>query len=183
VILESLQNQSGGNNDAGLKRTFYIGLHNQVATWPTKAVAPATYAAVVTNDAAVAMTSGNQMYELELTVDKGSSLVTTSQGSKGSLSAKNDLKGVQAKVSASMAGWLEHHKNDELIGITSDLDGQLRFHGAEDLPLMMESFEIQGGGQVGEDRMVTFTLASVGRISSFYGTVAAPLAIPLTPAI
>lgn len=181
-VIESVITPTGGDNDAGLKRTFFFGLAADVLTDAIFASSPTTYAGKMTNTAAIAMKSTKRMWELQVTIEKDNALDSESQGEFGSLSAKNVVRGVQAKVTAAMAGWLEQHKNDEMIFLVSELNGQLRKVGTLDLPAMIESFKITGGGKVSDAKNVAFNIFSVGRIASFYGTPAAPLAVPLTPA-
>jgi hypothetical protein len=181
-VIESLSTPTGGNNDAGLKRTYFFGLAADVLTDATFAGSPTTYAAKVTNDATLAMKTGKRMWELQVTIEKDNALDSESQGEFGSLSAKNVIRGVQARVTADMAGWIEEHKNDELIFIVQELSGQLRKVGTLDLPAMIESFKITGGGKVSDAKNVSFNIFNVGRVASFFGTVATPLAVPLTPA-
>lgn len=183
MILEDVKNPLGGNNDAGLKRTFYFGLAADVETWPTTAAIPATYAEKIELSSEVVMKSTKQMFALEVTVNKDNALDSESAGEMGSLSAKNMLRGLSARVTSSMLGWLEEHKNDELFFIVEENTDQLLFVGDEAVPAMFENFNVTRGGKVEDPKQITFSIVNFGRLSKYYGTVAAPLAIPLTPAL
>lgn len=181
-MIEDVLKPSGTENGAGLKRTIYFGLADQVETWPTLPSSPSNYEDLVTHDAAVAMQIGEQMYSFYATIRK-SSLETLSAGSRGSLTAINRLKIVRAEISAAVVGFIKQHKNDEMIFIVEDLNGKPRFLGTEDLPAMFEEFNIPTGGDVTDEHDVSITIESVGPEATFYGTAASPLAIPLTPAV
>jgi mannose-6-phosphate isomerase-like protein (cupin superfamily) len=182
-VIEEVNNALGGNNDAGLKRNYYFGLAADVAVWPTQEAAPATYAEKTTQTAAVEMATGKRMWPVQMTVNSDNGLKSESAGSVGSLSAKNSLRGKNARINAEMCGWLEEHKNDELFFIVEGNNGQLMFFGSENVPAMFASFNVDHGGKVDDEKMISFELDNFGRLPMFYGTIAAPLAIPLTPAV
>lgn len=182
MIIEDVSNPLGGNNDAGLKRTYYFGLAADVETWPSGEAAPATYAEKTVLTSEVVMKSTKQMWKLEVTVNKDNALDSESAGAVGSLSAKNMLRGLSARVTPELCGWLEEHKNDELFFIVEENTDQLLFFGEENVPAMFEEFKVQRGGKVEDEKQITFSLANYGRLPKFYGSVATPLAIPLTPA-
>jgi hypothetical protein len=182
AVLQSVETVSGGDNDAGLKRKFYFALHKDVLTWPSLAATPTTYAEKTTYTTPFVMKSTKRFWEIDLTTNKDNGLDSESAGSVGSLSSINKLRGLSARISPAIVGWIEEHKNDELVFIVEELDGQLKVVGDEGLPAMFESFMVQGGGKVGDDKQATFAITGPGRIAKYYGTVAVPLAIPLTPA-
>jgi len=180
-MIEDVLKPSGTENGAGLKRTIYFGLAASVATWPTLASSPSTYEDVMVHDAAIAMESGEQMYSFYATIRK-SSLESLSAGERGSKTAINRLQIMRAEISPSVLGFIEQHKNDEMVFIVEDLNGNPRILGTEDLPAMFEEFSIPTGADVSDEKDVKITIESVGPIAKFYGTAASPLAIPLTPA-
>jgi hypothetical protein len=177
-MIESVLNTTGGNNDAGLKRTVYFALASDVLTWPTKEAAPTTYEDLVLATGAFAMKSTKRFWEFEADVRKNK-ITSESAGERGSKSAINKLEVVRSRISASVLGFLEQHKNDELVFIVEELNGELRVLGAEDLPATIESFTINGGADVSDDRNVSFTAEAVGRLPMVY----TGQTIPLTPAV
>lgn len=182
MVLEDVENESGGNNDGGLKQNYYFGLASDVLTWPGETAAPATYAENVEQTSEVVMKTGKRMWYIQMTIERPNGLKSESAGSVGSLSAINTLRGQKAKINSSSVGWLEEHKNDDLFLIVEGINGQQRFIGSKDLPAKFRKFIVDGAETVDGDVMLDFEIASLGRIAKFYGTVAAPLAIPLTPA-
>ncbi len=175
--MEDVLNTTGGNNDAGLKRTIYFALAADVETWPTLPGSPATYEDLVLHDGAFAMKTGKQFFSFEAQVRK-SGLDTESAGERGSKSAVNRLEVMRSNISASVVGFLETHKNDEMVFIVEELNGDLRVIGDDDLPATIEDFKITGGKDVSDERSVSFTAESVGRVARYY----TGQAIPLTPA-
>ena len=182
MIIEDAQNQIGGDNDAGLKRTYYFGLAADVLTWPSGVDPATTYAEKMELTSEVVMKTGKQMFRAEMTVNSDNGLTSESAGSIGSLSAKNMLRGKNARINSAMCGWLEEHKNDELFFIVEGNNDQLFFFGAENVPAMFESFNVDHGGKVDDEKNLSFVLNNYGRLPKLYGKVATPLAIPLTPA-
>ncbi|MFT7239214.1 MAG: hypothetical protein ACI93L_003314 [Cyclobacteriaceae bacterium] len=179
--LENVTKGSGSTKGAGLKRRIYFGLVDEVETWPTENASPSTLEEVGTLSAAVAMSTGNQMYYFDATIRK-SSLTSTSAGQRGSKSALNKLEIVRAAITANVIGFIKQHMNDEMFFIVNDLSGQPRFIGEEDLPAMLEEFEIPSGADVSDEVDCKITFEHAGTISLMYGTEAVPLTIPLTPA-
>jgi hypothetical protein len=179
-FLEDVIGNQGGDNDAGLKRTIAVCRYDDIdlSAWPALA-AGGMYADKVTYDAAFAHIVGKKFWKFTVTVDKGSKLDSESAGSKGSLSAINNLTMVRVKIDATGAGWLEQHKNDELLFIVEELSGELRVVGDKDLPAMIKEFKLEGGGQVGDDKMLTMTVEAPGRIAKWY----TGQAISYTPAV
>ena len=179
--IENVVKASGSKKGAGIKRRIYFGLVDQVETWPTENASPSTYEELATLTAAVAMSSGNQMYYFDATIRK-SSLQSMSAGGRGSKVAKNKLEIIRAAMTAAVVGFIMQHKNDEMFFIVNDLEGQPIFIGEEDLPAMVEEFELGTGGDVDDEVDCKIIFEHAGRLPAFYGTVASPLAIPLTPA-
>jgi len=181
MAIENVLKGSGGNNGAGIKRTIYFGLSDDVLTWPALEASPTTYDELTTHTAAIAMKTGKQMFSFYATIRK-SSLESLAAGERGSKTSINRLIIVRSEVDASVFGFLEQHKNDEMVFIVEDLNGNLQVMGTEDLPAMIEDYSVNSGADVSDVKDLSITIESVGPLAKFYGTVAAPLAVPLTPA-
>ncbi len=179
--MENVLKESGQTEGAGLKRTVYFALAEDVLTWPTLEATPATYEEVMTHLAAFAMKTGKQFFSFEATVRK-SSLESLSAGERGSLSAINRLMVMRSGVSATVAGFIQFHKNDEMVFICNDLDGVPRVLGTKDLPAQITEFKEGSGADVSDEKSISFTVESVGPLAKWYGTKASPLSVPLTPA-
>lgn len=169
--LEEILNVDGGNNDGGLGINFFYARLSEISTFPKIPDAPANLAEKVTITDDFAFNTGGRFYKLQGTVEKNS-LESSSQGESGSLSAENALVITHKKISATMLGWLEECKNDDLVLLATDLAGQIRVVGSEHLPAMIMEFKVSGGAAVADARNVTLTVKSVGRIAPFYtGTI------------
>lgn len=181
-MIEDVLKPSGTENGSGLKRTIYFALADDVLTWPTLEASPATYEDLVTHIAAIAMKTGKKFWKFLASVRK-SSLETLSAGERGSKVAINRLNIVRAEISPAVVGFIEQHKNDELVVIVEDLNGNPRILGTEDLPVTLEEFSVPTGADVSDEKDVKITFESVGPMAKFYGTAASPLAVPLTEAV
>jgi len=179
--MEDILKESAQSEGAGLKRTIYFGLAQDVDVWPTLASNPTTYEAIMTHTAAFEMKTGKKFFKLEATVRKNS-LESLSAGERGSLSAINRLVVMRSGVSVDVAGFIQRHKNDEMVFICNDLDGIPRVLGTSDLPAQMIEFKEGSGTDVSDEKSISFTVESVGPIAKWYGTKASPLAVPLTEA-
>lgn len=180
--MENILNASAPSKGVGLKRTIYFGLVADIETWPELTSPATTYEDLATLNSVVVMKSTKQMYSFEATVRK-SSFNTMSAGQRGAKSAKNRLEIVQVVTSPALVGFLAKHQNDEMFFIINDLAGQARFIGDEDLPATCEEYELPSGADNGDEVDCKIVFEAVGAISQYYGTLALPLAIPLTPAL
>lgn len=174
---QDVLNPTGGDNDAGLKRTVYFCLLSEIDTFPAVAASPTTYAQRVTISDDIEFVSGSCFRKLELTIRK-SSLDNDAAGERHSKSSVNFAELYRARIDETMLGWLEEHKNDDMVFVIPQLDGKNRLLGSADLPATIENWEVRGGKDVSDPKGVMFRVESVGRIAPFYTG-----AISLTPAV
>lgn len=167
----------GGDNDPGVKQTVYVSRLSDILTFPTVVAVPTTYAERVTITADVVFQLGKCWKKLQLTVRK-SFLDGASAGERQSKGAINSFEGYIAKVTAELMGWVEEHKNDDLVFCIPMLDGTVRLLGSEDLPATIETWEAKGGADVNDPKYMMFKAEAVGRIAPFYEGD-----ISLTPAV
>ncbi len=176
-VINNISRSSGTDNKAGISRTIYFALAEDVATWPTLPASPTTYQDLVKHDGAFAMKTGKQFWSFKATVRR-SSLKFESAGERGSKSAVNRLEVIRATMDDDIFGFFESHKNDELVLIVEDLDDNLRVLGTEVLPAMIEEFSGDSGADVSDDKHCKFIAESVGDIARVY----TDQVVPLTPA-
>lgn len=165
--LEELKNVDGGHNDGGLKINFFVARNSEIATFPTVPENPATFAESVTITDPFVFNVGGRFYNIQGEVEKNS-LDANSQGEAGSLSAENPLSITIKKASPALQGFLEEIKNDHLVWLAEDLEGNTKTIGSEGLPAMIQEFKIIGGASVSDPRNVNIVIKSVGRIAPFY---------------
>ena len=176
-VISNITRSSGTDNKAGISRTIYFALAEDVQTWPTLPSGPATYQDLVKNDGAFAMKTGKQFWKFEATVRR-SKLTFESAGERGSKSVINRLEVIRATMDDDIFGFFESHKNDDLIFIVKDHEDNLRVLGTEDLPAKIEEFSGDSGADVSDDKHCKFIVESVGDIARVY----TGQTIPLTPA-
>jgi len=177
-MIAELLNNNAQDNMAGVKRTLYFALAADVDTWPAITSPATTYEELVTYTSGFTMSSTKQFFKFQATVRK-SSLNFESAGERGSKSSVNRLEVMRATLDKKIFGFLEAHKNDEMIWIVEDLNGDVRVLGEEDLPAMMEEFSGGTGADVADAKEVRFVIESVGNLPKFYNDQT----IPLTPAV
>ena len=117
------KNLPNGENMGGITQKVYFGYHADVATFPPKPVAPATLetAAVLTGD--LTMKAGKRMFSLYITDDTGEFTIEP----VGEIDGKSFVEhlsffhpGLQKKI----AGFINAAKNENLVFIVKDSDGQ-----------------------------------------------------------
>lgn len=122
------KNLPSGNNMGGIAQKVYFGFWEDVATWPTKPTAPATVedAATLTGD--LTMKTGKRMFELYITDDTGEFNIE----SVGEVDGKSFVEhllffhpGLQKKI----LGFINAAKNDNLVFIVTDAEGQMYLMG------------------------------------------------------
>jgi len=179
--LEDILKPTGAGNDnmAGLRVFSYYALYHEIATFPvppTRDVAT-TYAELKTVTADFVFNTGGRFWKFQSTLEK-SNLDGEAQGERDGKSSKNIVTLQHPGISAQMLGWLEEHKNSDLVLLTEDLDGKLRIVGAPGLPAGITDFKTPGGMAVADPKHVQITIESIGHLAPYYeGT------IPLTPAV
>lgn len=127
-LTDLLKDLPGGNNMGGLPQKFYIGLHADVQTWPTKPEAPATIeaAAVLTGD--IVMKTGKRMFEVYFTDDTGEFKIEPT----GELDGKSFIERLSIYhpgLSAKVLGFLNAVKNENLVIIVPDSNNNLYLMG------------------------------------------------------
>ena len=124
------KNLKNGDNMGGLPQKFYFGLYDDVKTWPTKPDSPADLEANGKLTGDLIMKSGTRLFEMYVTDDKAGlnyELVGPADGKSFKTILKIYHPGLQAKI----LGFLNAVKNDNLVILVPDADGDLFLMGDE----------------------------------------------------
>ncbi len=176
-VISNINRSPGGDNKAGISKVMYFALAEDVQTWPSLPSTATTYEHLVSYESDFVMKTGKQFWEFNATVER-SSLNFESAGERGSKSAVNLLEIVRASIDDTILGFLESHKNDEMVWIVEDLDDNFRVLGTKQLPAMIEEFGGNSGATVSDDKHAKVTVRASGDIARVY----TGQTIPLTPA-
>lgn len=132
-LTDLLKDLPGGNNMGGLPQKFYIGLQKDVLTWPTKPVTPATIAAAGVLVGDLTMKVGKKLFEVYFTDDSGEFKIEPA----GELDGKSFIERLSIfhpGLSATLLGFLNAVKNENLVIIVPDSNGNLYLMGDEMRP-------------------------------------------------
>ncbi|WBL42375.1 hypothetical protein PBT90_16690 [Algoriphagus halophytocola] len=176
--IQDIERKVGLDNDAGLKTKLYFGRSRDVNVWPTVPETMTVLADKVTLEGDFEMKVGTRFGFIEGHVEKNS-FTNSGAGQVGNSSAANQLTFFMYGTDPDVLGWIETYKNDDLVLIAEDLQGNLRVYGAEGLPAqIMPDWQEVGGASVADEKMIQINFRYVGRIAKFYSG-----AIPLTEAV
>ena len=117
------KNLPNGENMGGIAQKVYFGYHADVATFPTKPVAPLTLETSSTLTGELTMKAGKRMFEMYLTDDTGEFKIEP----VGEVDGKSFVThltlfhpGLQSKI----RGFINAAKNQNLVFVVIDNDGQ-----------------------------------------------------------
>ena len=168
-----------GENMGGIKQVVYFAYHDDVETFPTKPVAPATMeeSAVLTGD--IVMKTGKNMFAMYITDDTGE-FVIESVGQVDGKSFVEHLSFFHPGLQKSILAFINAAKNANLVFIVTDSDSQQYLMGDELRPAIYQGAP-DGAGTAKE------TAGRKGISMEFtYKTSNAFIyegSIPLTPAV
>lgn len=168
-----------GENMGGIPQKVYFGLHADVETWPTKPLGTATSFeenAQLTGE--LVMKTGKKLFQLYLTDDTGEFSIE-SVGEADAKSFVEHLTIFHPGLQKSILGFINTVKNDNLVFIVEDAEGQLYLMGDASRPAVYAGAPDGGGtGKESSARKgmsMEFTYKT-GNVHVYTG------AIPLTPA-
>jgi hypothetical protein len=126
-----------GENMGGIKQMIYFGLWEDVETWPTKPVAPAT-----SNDNALlvgelTMKTGKRMFSMYITDDTGEFKIEP-VGEVDGKSFVEHLTVFHPGLQKSLLGFINSIKNSNLVLIATDSEGQQYLMGDELRPAVYQ---------------------------------------------
>lgn len=176
--IQDIQRKVGVDNDAGLKTRLFYARMRDIKTWPTEPATIATLGDKVRLEGAFEMEVGKRFGYIEGSLEKNN-LNNQGAGQNGNSSAANGLTFYSYGTDPDILGFVEAYKNDDLVLIGEDLQGNLRVYGAPGLPAqILPDWQEQGGASVADEKFIQINFRSVGRIAKFYDGP-----IPLTPAV
>ena len=165
--LEDVVWPNGQNNDGGLATVLYVARASDFTTIRWIPDAPASLEEKVTITTDHVFASGKCFKKISCTLEKGQ-LVSTLGGERNSHSYENMATIAQPGNKKLMLGLLEEFKNDDLIVLVKELDGQVRQLGWEDVPAHLDTGETTTGTAVTDFKGSTLTFKSIGRIAPVY---------------
>lgn len=174
--LEDVVWPNGQNNDGGLATVLYVARKSDMTTIRWVPDSPADLEAKVTITTDHVFASGKCFKKVSCTLEKGQ-LVSNLVGERNSHSFENMATVGFAGNLKKALGLLEEFKNDDLIVLVKELNGQVRQLGWEDVPAHVETAETTTGQAVADFKGTNLTFKSIGRIAPVYEG-----AIQLTPA-
>ena len=132
------KNLPGGENMGGIVQKVYFGYHADVATFPAKPVAPVTLetASVLTGD--LVMKSGKKLFEMYLTDDTGEFKIE-SVGETDGKSYVEHLTLFHPGMQKKILGFINAAKNENLVFVVADSDGQMYLMGDKMRPALFAS--------------------------------------------
>jgi hypothetical protein len=147
-----LKNLPNGENMGGLTQKVYFGYHADVSAFPTKPAAPTTLEESATLTGDLVMKAGKRLFEMYLTDDTGEFKIEP----VGEVDGKSFVThlslfhpGIQKKV----LGFMNAAKNDNLVFIVVDSDGQKYLMGDAQRPaIYAASPDGAGTGKATADR-------------------------------
>jgi len=163
----------------GLSQIVYFGLHEDVATWPTKPASDvATLEALGALTGSVVMKDGKRMFELYMTDDTGQFQIEP-VGEKDGKSFVLHLQLFHPGLKEKILGFINAVKNENMFFIVPDNNGQKFLMGDELRPATFEGpGDGAGTGKATNERRgigMEFTYKS-SNVYAYTGSV------PLTPA-
>jgi hypothetical protein len=118
------KNLPNGENMGGLAEKIYFGYYDDVATWPTKPVAPSTLEDLAALTGDIVMASTKRMFEM-YTTDDTAEFSIESVGETDGKSFVMRLKLFHPGLQKKILGFINAAKNENLVLIVPDNDGNL----------------------------------------------------------
>jgi hypothetical protein len=136
---------TNGRNLGGLGQHFYFGLWEDVATWPTEPTTPATLAAAAALTGDIAMAAGKRMFEF-YTTEETAKLDINTIGEEGGKGNELVLTIMAPGLSTKLLGFMNAAKNEDLVLIVEDNEGQKYLMGNALRSAKLQSAEGAGTG-------------------------------------
>lgn len=176
--IQDIERKVGLDNDAGLKTKLYYARMRDIQTFPSVPASMTVLKDRVTLEGDFIMKTGKRFGFIEGHVEKNN-FVNSGAGQVGNSSAANQLTFYMYGTDPDVLGWIETYKNDDLVLVAEDLQGNLRVYGAPGLPAqIMPDWSETGGASVADEKFIQINFRYVGRIAKFYSGD-----IPLTEAV
>jgi hypothetical protein len=140
-----------GRNTGGLAMKFYFGLHADVESFPTEPTSPATLAAAAALTGDITMKAGKRMFEFSTTEDTAK-LDFNPIGEEGGKGVEIALTIHAPGLSSKLLGFMNATRNEDLVLIVEDNEGQKYLMGNELRSAKLKSADGAGTGAVKEGK-------------------------------
>jgi hypothetical protein len=172
------KNLPDGENMGGIAQTFFLARWADVLTWPTKAVAPATFGELGALVGNIVMKTGKKFTTVYITDDTGEFKIEV-VGERDGKSYISRLTGFMPGLNAEGLGFLNLVKNESLVLVAVDSQGRYFILGDA---LRAATFETMGEGGTGKE---TAARAGLGFEFSFKtnNVFVYPGTVPVTAAL
>lgn len=172
------KNLNNGQNMGGIAQKVYYAAWDDVESWPTKPTAPAGIEENGTLTGNLVMKTGKQLFEIYITDDTGEFEIEP-VGEKDGKSFVTHLRLFNPGLKKKLLGFINWAKNENLVFVVKDNDGQYYLMGDDTRPATYEGAPDGAGtgretaARRGISMEFTYKTANV---YTYTGT------IPLTPA-
>jgi len=168
---------TNGRNLGGLAQKFYFGLWEDVESFPTEPTSPATLAAAAALTGDITMKAGKRMFEF-YTTEETAKLDFNPIGEEGGKGVEMALTIHAPGLSTKLLGFMNATRNEDLVLIVEDNEGQKYLMGNELRSAKLKSADGAGTGSAKEGKRgipMVFSFMT-GHIYTYTGS------IPLTGA-
>jgi len=173
--LFDIQHQSGQDNTAGLMTEFYFAKLDDIDTFPTPIADPTTPEEKMTISEDFVMKDGKGFHKGYMTWGRGG-VSWSLQGPMDGKSFTHNFEFYKPGADKESLAFLSLAKNENLVFIVKDKDGNFRVVGSEGIPAKMDSVD-GGTGQSGEDdKGDTITFVSEGANPPYFYEGSVPVA-------
>jgi hypothetical protein len=166
--LEDIIKEGCADNEAGLASKHYYARLDDILTFPVPPNNPATFAAKVTAVGNFVMKPGKAFKSFYCTLEKGELTSEMVGGARDGKSFQNLAAFYHPGSSPSLLGFMETIKNDDVVVLVKELNGQIRIIGQPDIPANLDSASGKTGMAVADEKGFTFTLKSIAGIAPVY---------------
>lgn len=145
------------DNRGGIVSKILLGYHSSVATWPDLPAAsssPMDLATAGKLNGDLALASGEKMVEINFIDEEGEFHISLS-GEKGARCAHYELDIMRSKISAEILGLINACKDEGLVIVVIDANGNKYLMGDELVPARMIDGDGAGTGRARTDRNAT----------------------------
>jgi hypothetical protein len=165
--LEDVIKEGCADNDAGLASKHYYARVEDILTFPVPPANPTSFAQKVTVASDFVMKTGKSFKSFYCTLEKGE-LKGELQGPRDGKSWINMGDFFHPGNEPSVLGFMETIKNEDVVLLVKELNGQVRIMGAPNVPANLETATGTTGKATADERGFTFTIKSINGIAPVY---------------
>ncbi len=158
--------QNSGNNEPFLAK-IYVCEKKDITTLPAMTTSPTTNAQKITRSGSFTMVSGKVFNVINIVPAKAEPKISVA-GDEQMMATTSEATFDVSGKSAAMMGWVDQHKNKEMIFVLVDRNGHQEIYGDDIQGAYFTKIEINGG----KDRAGKFTIKYQGAMPTVWaGTV------------